>query len=65
MSSKAVHKPYATRGSNTGLADRVPGRSATHTCAPRLGQDLAARDGIWQERDLRRRDRPHLRYLQL
>ena len=29
---------YATQGSNPGLADRVPGRSATHTCEPRLGQ---------------------------
>ena len=31
---------YATRGSNPGLADRVPGWSATHTCAPCLGQLL-------------------------
>ena len=42
--------PYATDGSNPGLADRVPGRSssATHTVEPRLGQagrhaDRAAR----------------------
>eukprot|EP00964_Phaeocystis_antarctica_P047837 scaffold27695_cov64-Phaeocystis_antarctica.AAC.7 len=35
---------YATQASNPRLADRVPGRSATHTCEPRLGQtdaDLA------------------------
>ena len=29
---------YATQGSNPGLADGVPGRAATHTCEPRLGQ---------------------------
>ena len=31
---------YATQGSNPRRADRVPGRSATHTCEPYLGQDL-------------------------
>ena len=31
---------YATEGSNPGLADRVPGRSATHTFEPCLGQSL-------------------------
>ena len=29
------------QGSNPGLADRVPGRPATHTCTPCLGQDAA------------------------
>ena len=29
---------YATQGSNTGLADRVPGRSATHVRQPCIGQ---------------------------
>ena len=30
-------RKYATQGSNPRRADRVPGRSATHTCAPCLG----------------------------
>ena len=39
-------EPYATEGSNPRLAgprlvDRVPGRPATHTCEPRLGQRAA------------------------
>ena len=34
----AQRHPYATQASNPGLADRVPGSSATHTCEPRLGQ---------------------------
>ena len=29
---------YATQGSNPRPAGRAPGRSATHTCEPRLGQ---------------------------
>ena len=38
---------YATQGSNPGRAGRVPGRScsATHTCAPRLGQAHPAHGG--------------------
>ena len=31
------YRKYAAEGSNPGLADRAPGRSATHTSEPRLG----------------------------
>ena len=34
----AGHKPYATQASNPRRAGRVPGRPATHTFPPRLGQ---------------------------
>ena len=33
---KKLPPPYAPEGSNPGLAGRVPGRSATHNCEPRL-----------------------------
>jgi len=38
LESRTRSHPYDTQASNPGLADRVPGRSAAHTCAPRLGQ---------------------------
>ena len=38
----SVPAPYATLGSNPGLAGRVPGKSATHAREPRLGQAAAA-----------------------
>ena len=34
------YRKYAAEGSNPGLADRVPGRSATHTLELCLGQDV-------------------------
>ena len=40
--TKPLTRNIAIKGSNPGLADRVPGRPATHTLEPRLGQDGAA-----------------------
>ena len=54
---------YATEGSNPGLVDRVPGRSATHTCAPCLGKPVlssATTSSAARGRARRRSPKPNL-----
>ena len=49
----------ATQALNPGLADRVPGRSATHTCEPCLGQGGGSIDFTELNKALKRRAPMH------